>query len=206
MKIGVDIDGTIAAWPELIAKLVNYNNPGISEIEVWRYFERREPEFVGEIIDELAKNFDVYRLLKPYESCVEVLRNLDQRGIEMYYISSRPRLLYTITQRWLLNNNFPRWSNVYLGCDDKLVVADMLGLTYFIEDWPPPSIDALSTKCKVLVPKRVWNHTSGIPQFKLRDSVFIFSHWSQVYQYLKSEGAWKENGKNSRQVLVVTPS
>lgn len=206
MRVGVDIDGTVAQWPELAAKLVNYNNPEISEIEVWRFFERREPEFIEPIIEKLVKDMDVYRILRPYDRAAEVLKRLDRRGLEIYYISARPRIVWTVTQNWLLRNNFPRWSNSFLGCDNKAIVADSLGLSYFIEDQPGHLDQLVKSGYKVLAPQRVWNHLAGVPQFELADDTFIFQHWSQVYQYFKSEGLWKDNGKNSRLARVVTPN
>lgn len=187
MKLGVDIDGTIGAWAELSAKLINYYHPEVSEAEVYRFYERGEPEFIAEFKEEIVVNPDVCRLVKPYEGAASALRLLANQGLEIFYITARYKECWSITQRWLLHHNFPRWSNVFLGCEDKSIAVNSLGLGYFMDD-KPENINTLveKTDCKLLVPKRIWNHLSGIPQFEY-EGVFIFEHWSQVLQYFKKE-------------------
>ncbi len=192
MKLGVDIDGTIGAWDELAAKLINYYHPEVSEIEVLRFYERNERDLIRELLDEVKANLDVCRLLKPYDGAASALRMLNNRGVEIVYITARDKSLWSITQRWLLHHNFPRWSNVFLGCEDKSSVVNSLRLGYFIED-RSRHIDALTknTGSKLLAPKRIWNHYNGIPQFEY-EGVFIFEHWSQVLEYFKREGVYNE--------------
>lgn len=124
-KIGVDICNTIADVNECIRQALNLPDACFKEYGLAKY---------GVNESWFTNHLEVFVEAKPLPGAVEALNILASSGLEICYVTARPKQAKKITLEWLKRWGFP--SGWMLMTKSKDSVARGLRLDLMIEDAP----------------------------------------------------------------------
>ncbi len=137
IRLLLDLDGTTLrnAGREVISRIFDLplpdaNTPGwlssgileergITKEQFWAAWQANEPEIYGRAI--------------PLPGALETLAELKAGGAHIAVVTARRGSAETVTQEWLARYAVP-YDAIQFNCDDKLAVAQSLGLNLAIED------------------------------------------------------------------------
>ena len=146
MKIGIDIDDTIANTSELVLKYLSDNNEQIEFNDFKNY--------MSEIIRGIYRNKEILFLLFKYgevvakeaavkEDVAEVIKFLKEKGYEIYIITSRTEKnikgIKEITENYFKENNI-MYDKLLTGRNDKKNICIEEGIDFLIDD----SVDTIN--------------------------------------------------------------
>jgi len=155
MRVGVDIDGTVArAYPLILGAL------GLGRAEEFRGSGSYDLRVVGVEEGSFFRAHPwIFRFAEPEPGAAEVLGHLAARGAEVFYVSSRPPWAEGVTRGWLARWGFPPGQLVLVS--DKARAAVRLGLDCFLED-SPENLLALSGVVPAVL-RREQPYNAGLP-------------------------------------------
>ncbi|GAB6179560.1 hypothetical protein JCM14036_08790 [Desulfotomaculum defluvii] len=137
MKIGIDLDGTIADNLELLVEAMNrFCGKNLRGEEIYQYnlckvYNISEAEFVKLMNEEEQKIISKSPLI-PYAR--ESIQDLVKQGWEVHIITARNPRYQKITESWLQDHNIPYKQLHLLNSHDKLAVCQQLRVKLMIED------------------------------------------------------------------------
>lgn len=146
MRIGVDIDGTIANTIEVVYGTL--------------FGKSVSPSILGQYdlspygADDLFAQEWVYEKAQPYRAAARVLRALAEQGHELVYITRRCSSMISVTSRWIFRHNFPDCSVIHNILKYKAI--EIFGIEIMIED-APDEITQLEGLVKTIVIDRPYN-------------------------------------------------
>jgi len=145
MRFGFDIDDTLLNLREHAFRIYNFKLNRQVNIEVFRALTCIPiHEAFGLSAEEGRELWDrhrseIYYSAPPFNDAVEVLRELDRRGHEVYYITARTSAHCDRTKQALIQAGFPvRHGRFYCGMGDleKVHIIRDLGLDFYFDDKP----------------------------------------------------------------------
>ena len=190
MRVGVDIDGTVARAYPLILRALGPGRAG-----EFRASGSYDLSVVGVEEDSFFRAHPwILRLAEPEPGAAEVLGHLAARGVEVFYVTSRPPWAEGMTGEWLARRGFPPGPVVEVR--DKARAAVRLGLDVFVED-APCHLGALSGVVP-LVLRREQVYNVGLPGRS-------FCSWLAVPGLLGLDGVWLGRCGGNGGVLFQQP-
>ena len=160
MRIGIDLDGVIADFP----------NNFIEVAKVFGYQAKADALNMGlprqrflAIYNHMIHN-GYFDTMKPYPGAVETLKEWKRQGHEIFYITRRrpaypddkaERLHQLQTKTWLMRCHFP--PGVVEFTQDKLAYCLANEITVLIEDYLGDCLKWLGKGVKVYLVDRPWN-------------------------------------------------
>lgn len=141
MKVAVDLDGVVARWNERFIGFTNTlydRNNKVKDITIWEFWRLEKIKLTEEEFMNGLKLFCEYRMwqnIKPYEFASDGLCAIDSDGIEIYYLTSRPKGSERATAKFLLKHGIP-FGNGLIFCKshEKANIAKQLGVFIAIDD------------------------------------------------------------------------
>lgn len=151
-NVGIDLDGVAYPWQE---SLVDF-------LELYRgyngTFNKFWTEDYKQLTDEewsfLTSIEFLYTSAIPHKSVMEPLTRLAQRH-EIFYITSRPKIVELATEQFLRKYDFP-FSNNLIFTESKDKSARLLNIRIFIDDLPK-NLLSLEKVCNVYMMLRPYN-------------------------------------------------
>ncbi|PTX58422.1 hypothetical protein C8P63_1169 [Melghirimyces profundicolus] len=194
MKIGVDIDGTIKNTQEAAVRCFNeeldrtVRCEDVSDFHLDRAFglTRQEGRKLWRKLEAR-----IYSLAVPLENAAPVLRDLKDKGHQIFFITARPGIprVVRVTKDWLVKHGFPYdGENLFMNSRDKAKVAKKLGVELFFEDAPQHLDRLMEAGVPTVVMDAVYNrHYEGLPRI---------TRWEEAYEWV--ERREKEPAEKSR--------
>ncbi|MFC4307070.1 5' nucleotidase, NT5C type [Cohnella boryungensis] len=173
MKLGFDIDDTLLNLREQAFRIYNAKLNRQVDIEAFHALtciSVHEP--FGLTSEEGRAMWDrhrdeIYDTAAPFANAVEVLRELDRRGHEVYYITARTAQYCERTRRSIAEIGFPvREGRFFCGMGDleKVHIIKKLGLDYYFDD-KPKVLDTLGElELAVYVKDNSYNRELNMPR------------------------------------------
>ena len=187
MRLGIDIDGTIANTQDVIIDLYNREfGSNVQLTDVAQYpLEKLLVVLENSLSDSNYSHYSdcpafrkielaIYENVKPFPYATECLRKLATQH-NIYFLSARMEkdIQLQVTKDWLTKHGFPfNGNNLYIGVNNKGRFAKFLELDLMIED-EPVHLDNL--------------HSAGIPIVAF-DASYNRDYSNQHYRIL----SWKE--------------
>jgi len=151
-SIGLDLDGTLVAWHLAV---YDYFRTYKGYVGTYNAFWTDEYKTWSEGVWKFITEIDIfYSSQQPTSDCVKFLECIKDK-FDIYYITSRPRLVKTTTEQYLRKYKFPFQENLIF-TDDKVNMARLLRLDYAIDDLPK-HVEGLSKVTKVIMISQPWN-------------------------------------------------
>ena len=177
MLIGVDIDEVLA---EFVAALCGFHNSkygtsleknDISSYDFCEVWGGTEEEAVKKVLE--FQSSPEFKELAPIQGAQKVTRGLSLKH-DLITISSRPKIVYGETRRWL-NYHFPstfselHFTNEWHKQDgepiiEKLDLCNKFGVGVLIEDYLKTAITCAEMGIPVLLLDQPWNKASELPE------------------------------------------
>jgi uncharacterized protein len=175
MKLGFDIDDTLINLREHAFHIYNKKMDKNVPIEVFQKLERVEIHEPFGLTEEQGSNMwnssleeIYYTSCPPFPNALETLRELDEKGHEIYYITARPKEHGERTKEWLKSQGFPvSDERFYYGMKDpeKIEIIKKLKLDYYFDDKPEVLNTLLDeTETKVFVRDQSYNRHLKFPR------------------------------------------
>ncbi|NRD80022.1 HAD hydrolase-like protein [Bacillus sp. BRMEA1] len=175
MKLGFDIDDTLINLREHAFHIYNKKMDQNVPIDVFRQLERIEIHEPFGLTDDQGKemwnqSLEViyYTSCPPFPNAIETLNELEKKGHEIYYITSRPKEHGERTKEWLKSQGFPvQYDRFFYGMKDaeKIDIINELKLDYYFDDKPEVLNTLLNeSKTKVFVRDQSYNRQLNFPR------------------------------------------
>lgn len=142
MKIGIDIDDTIALTNEALIEeakrfdIKYVNGKGVKDPTAYAFKDM----FYWNVLDVDAffkhiRDINFYKDVVAREDAIKGINKLYEDGYEIIFITRRSNKLKTkwTTKKWLKNNGF-KFHGIVLGCKEKGEKCKELGINYFIDN------------------------------------------------------------------------
>lgn len=194
MKIGIDIDDTIAYTNEkLIDAAFKYDKECLSGkgfrdknaykfIEMFYWKKDNVQMFLNYI-----RGTNFFLELGCIPGSLEYINKLYDEGFEIYFITNRtnkyPKVLEN-TKKWLNQKGY-KYNKLFMRCNDKGELCKDLGVDLFIDNTYEHIESALSYGVDAILFETVYN--------KDVDEVKRMKDWKEIYKYVKEV----YNGKDS---------
>lgn len=126
MRIGFGLDGV----------LYDFHGVVYDWFSVFRNYTGTIPELFGtkqETISWLSNVPHIYTIRSP--DGLDVLYYLNSRGVEIFYITSRPSSVHFATWQYMMRYKFPQVNNLIFS-KEKWRVVSKLCLDIFVDDFP----------------------------------------------------------------------
>lgn len=188
MKYGFDIDDTLINLREYAFHHYNAQLGQEVAIDEFHKLNRVEIHEAFGMTDEEGKemwnkSLDAiyYTDCPTYPGAVEVLRQLEAEGHEIYYITARSAHHGENTKNWLKKQGFPvRDDRFYCGMKDeeKVKIIEELELDYYFDDKPEVLETLAKDDLTVFVRDQSYNRHMDLPRF---------SDWAELHELIKKE-------------------
>lgn len=174
MKIGIDIDDTIAKSYEAMKEaLMEESNYVISD-DILYYHDPMALDYYSRNSDDMTLKLEVK------EDAVEVINKLKDDGHEIYFITARNNKYYKdaygSTYKWLTDKGF-KFDGLIIDGKYKDIECEKLGITHFIDDSVDHVIKIINKNIKGYVFTSYYNK-----RFDLNNRV---NSWKEVYELIK---------------------
>lgn len=188
MKFGFDIDDTLIKLREYAfhhyQKQLNHN----VDIAIFHELDRVEIHEAFGLSDEEGKDmwnrsldFLYFTKCPLYPGALELLKQLQSDGHEIYYITSRPPEYTEDTFTWMVEQGFPIVrERFFCGMKDseKVDIIKNLQLDYYFDDKPAVLNTLTSGSVKVIVKDQSYNRHLNLPRVE---------KWNQLGDLINSE-------------------
>ena len=194
MKIGIDIDDTIAYTNEkLIEAAFKYDKEclcgrGFKDKNAYRFVDmfHWNKDNVQSFFNYI-RGTNFFLTLDMIPNSLECINKMYDEGFEIYFITYRtnkyPKVLEN-TKKWLNDNGY-KYNKLFMRCEDKGELCKELGVDVFIDNTYEHIDSALSYGIDAILFDTVCNQDiDGIKRMK---------DWNDIYNYIKEV----YNGKNS---------
>lgn len=123
-RVGVDIDGVVARYTEVLADHIEEKfetNFSPDDLTEWNQSIQGVDPHVGEIIHQAYKDNDVSYIseMTPIQGAREVINELYENGMHIIFITHRPELVEEETINWLNMHGFKFDAIIPDAPDDK---------------------------------------------------------------------------------------
>lgn len=175
MKFGFDIDDTLINLREYAFHIYNEKLQKKVPIDVFHRLERVEIHEPFGLTEEQGKRMwnssleDIYfNSCPPFPNAVATLQKLQNKGHEIYYITSRPKNHGERTMEWMKKQGFPiEEERFFYGMKDheKIQFIEKIELDYYFDD-KPEVLNTLGDKGKttVIVKDQSYNRHLEFPR------------------------------------------
>lgn len=175
MKIGFDIDDTLINLREYAFHIYNGKLKKNVPIDVFHQLERVEIHEAFELTEEQGAEMwnssleEIYfNACPPFPNAVETVQELERRGHEIFYITSRPKNHGKRTMEWMKTQGFPiEEERFFYGMKDheKIQFIEKIELDYYFDD-KPEVLNTLGDKGKttVVVKDQSYNRNLNFPR------------------------------------------
>jgi len=174
MKLGFDIDDTLINLREHAFNLYKRKLGKEVDIAVFRALNKVNIHEIFDLTEEQGNQMWISSMEEiyftdcpPFPHAVETLRELDQKGHEIYYITARPKIHGERTKQWMIDKGFPvREGRFFYGMQDeeKIHIIEELGLDYYFDDKPAVLNTLNQGKLKVYVKDQSYNRHLNFPR------------------------------------------
>ncbi|WP_078410381.1 5' nucleotidase, NT5C type [Priestia abyssalis] len=175
MRLGFDIDDTLIDLREHAFHIYNKKLEQKVPIDVFQRLERVEIHEPFGLTEEQGREMwnssleeIYYTSCPPFPNAIETLQELDKKGHEIYYITSRPKEHGERTKEWLKSQGFPvQDERFFYGMQDyeKVQIIKKLKLDYYFDDKPEVLNTLLNEeKTKVVVRDQSYNRHLKFPR------------------------------------------
>ncbi|MCT2534841.1 HAD hydrolase-like protein [Aquibacillus koreensis] len=151
MKFGFDIDDTLINLREHAFHIYNKKLGKNIPVDIFHKLDRVEIHEPFGLTDEEGSTMWTssleeiyYTSCPPFPNALETLRELDEEGHDIFYITSRNKAHGERTKEWLKRRGFPvKDDHFFYGMrdDEKVEIIQQLQLDYYFDDKP----DVLNT-------------------------------------------------------------
>jgi uncharacterized HAD superfamily protein len=174
VRFGFDIDDTLINLREHAFHIYNRKLNQKIGLEVFRELKTVEiHEAFG--LDQVAGGQMWNSLLEEiyftdcptFEGAIEFINQLEQKGHEIFYITSRPKEYCPQTRQWVKEKGFPVHDDrFFCGMQDqeKIDIIKDLNLDYYFDDKPAVLDTLQDVKTKVYVKDQSYNQHVNIPR------------------------------------------
>lgn len=185
MRIGIDVDDTLANTKELIIEYAieydkkHFRNEGIIHPEIYdlsgmfNWTKEEKKQFINDCMEEIASKVTIK------DNAKEVLQKLKKEGHEIYIITYRTlkryKDPYKTTEEWLIKNNIP-YDKLIANSGPKGIVCKKNAIQLLIDDNLTHCYDVLNYNIKSFVFDSEYNKESDLPR--------VYT-WNDIYEKLK---------------------
>lgn len=149
-RLGLDLDGTLYPWHRaLYIELLIHDKTHLEYDEFWEHGYKIYNRLWWE---NMCKVEFLYSSIPPSKLLLDMVNRLSSK-YELYYITSRPKELYTTTKTYLYKYKFPYIENVYLTPDKRPFVM-YYDIDIMVDD-KPDVLDKLA--CTRILVTQPWN-------------------------------------------------
>ena len=188
MRFGFDVDDTLINLREYAFHYYQEQLDKRVDIDIFHALNRVEIHEAFGLSDEEGKNmwnrsldFLYFTDCPLYPGALELLKQLESAGHEIFYITSRPPEHMENTFSWLVDQGFPvERENFFCGMKDseKAGIIKNLQLDYYFDD-KPAVLDTLTNEpVRVVVKDQSYNRHLDLPRVK---------SWDQLGNMMNSE-------------------
>ncbi|MEK6819865.1 MAG: hypothetical protein AABY03_01550 [Nanoarchaeota archaeon] len=194
MKIGLDIDGTLAKYFENFIKYYNerfgtvFSTEDIFTLHLWEIFGMQKGEEMPRI-EDFSKT-DYFRQISPYDGSQEAIATLAEKH-NFGIITARSKFLETETRLWLQNHygdifqngNIHFTSQHFPGNGEKQKKSEFClehNYDIMVEDYHGHVNECAEKGIQTLLITQPWNKKEN-----LHSSVQRVENWGEILQYLK---------------------
>lgn len=184
MKIGIDIDDTIAKTNEIIVeKALQYDKEfvkgkGFKDKNAYSFMEM----FYWTVLDvdgffKYLKKTKYYAEVEPKENAAKVINKLREMGHKIVFITRRDNNFKTknLTKKWLKVHGF-QYDKLLMNTKKKGEACTIEGINLFIDNDAKNVIDAKKYNVAVLLMKDAYN--------KDVEGIRTVENWKEVYYYI----------------------
>mgnify|MGYP003316938722 CR=1 FL=1 len=186
MKIGIDIDDTIAYTNErLIEEAVKYDKEflkgrGFKDKNAYKFVEMFywSKDNVQSFFN-YVRGTSFFLELEPIPGSKEYINKLYDEGYEIYFITFRTNknpLVLKMTKEWLKNNGY-KYHKLFMRSDDKGVVCKENEVRVFIDNTYEHIVAAEACGVDTILFDTIYN--------KDIDGVNRMFTWEEIYNYIK---------------------
>lgn len=175
-KIGVDIDGVIYDWHGVVYRhFVEEKNFAGSFQDFWGGYFHTLSEDYQEYLTTIPT---YYEETTPIFGAINFLHWLN-KNYTIYYISSRPKEVERVTEKYFKRLNIPQGSNLYL-TNNKEFYIRLFQLDYHVDD-SPKVIDCCKNLTCLIVKTTPWNlqYMDG--------SLFFSSSFKEIQKFIEEK-------------------
>lgn len=188
MKFGFDIDDTLINLREYAFHYYQKQLDKHVDIDIFHALNRVEIHEAFGLSGEEGKNmwnrsldFLYFTDCPLYPGALNLLKQLESDGHEIYYITSRPPEHTDNTFNWLIEQGFPvQKERFFCGMKDseKAGIINSLQLDYYFDDKPAVLDTLTSAPVKVIVKDQSYNRHLDLPRV---------NDWDQLGDLMNSE-------------------
>lgn len=188
MRFGFDIDDTLINLREYAFHYYQKQLDQEVDIDIFHALNRVEIHEAFGLSDEEGKNmwnrsseFLYFTDCPLYPGALQLLKQLESDGHEIFYITSRPPEHTENTFNWLIEQGFPvERGNFFCGMKDseKAGIIKDLQLDYYFDDKPAVLDTLMNDPVKVIVKDQSYNRHLDLPRVK---------DWNQLGSLINSE-------------------
>ena len=186
MKIGIDIDDTIAYTNEkLIEVAVKYdkeflNGKGFQNKDAYKFTEMFywNKDNVQSFFN-YVRGTDFFLKLDEIPGSIEYINKLYDEGYEIYFMTFRTNknpLVHKMTKEWLSNKGY-KYHKLFMRSEDKGILCKENEVSIFIDNTYEHYESALSLGIDAILFDTIYNRDI--------DDVKRMSSWEEIYNYIK---------------------
>lgn len=188
MKIGIDIDDTIAnSYDNFCTYALKYDkklrNTGIVKNNR-KYYD--DFDWSNEETSKFFEDYflEIFSYIKPKKEAINILNCLYQDGHELIFITSRNNMntkynIYNITKKWMEECNIP-YTKIITEAKYKGPICKKENIDLFIDDsWGQCTFIADNNKIPVIL-------YDEYDKYKDSQGIIRVHNWNEIYTYIKS--------------------
>ena len=177
MRIGVDIDGTINNFCEVLVKtLKDEYNFDADDTQYYMmsdlFTAKEEVKFWETHADKMYMECSV----RPF--ALETLQWIYNND-DLYIVTARHINCTNVTKKWLAENHI-QYKELYMETGHKHQICEELKLDLLIDDSPMNAISVAEVGIPVLLFDQPYNHS-----LKEKEPIYRVYNWLEIYTYLK---------------------
>jgi len=158
MRIGLDVDGVVAATPSMIIKNIILQDPLCLFRCIFNPFNMSGK-------NEHIFNVEFFSSLRPYKNAVSHIKALAEYN-EIVFITARNEEVKECTYKWLYDLFGDKFSLYLSRSKEKWRLIDRLGIDYYLDDMPAIVHDIRNnTRCEAFILRRPWNYKNWLDRY-----------------------------------------
>ncbi len=194
LKIGIDLDGTLAAYQE---ELVRFNNKNyntsykLSDMKRDDCYNMLGSSILTRVLKlkRFYKQTNSLKSIKPIKGAVRAVRKLKRQGHKLFIVTSRFRAFSKSTKEWI-NKTFGEdtfsgisYSNILSSYATRLKTGKYLKNKpdFVIEDSPHAAINCANKGVPVLMLDYAWNRNIK------SDKITRTKNWNEIIREISSK-------------------